>query len=191
MVKTNLTDEQLQIAKENDIPYERVHDRIAELGWNVEKAITTPVNKYRKHDRMKEWIPIAKKNGISEKTFRTRLREGYSPKRAMTEPLKKKRLVLTDSEKEMLSKNNISKPLFMSRLKRGWSREKALREPVRGSCGYRTWGGVRVPIKAIEHGYSIGLTYSSMYKRIVDYDYAWEDACYNVSLDGIKTLEEL
>lgn len=188
MVKTNLTDEQLKIASENDIPYERVHARIVELGWNVEKAITTPVNKYRKHDRMKEWISTAKENGISEKTFRTRLREGYSPKRAMTEPLKKKRIVLTDYEKELLSKNNISKPLFMSRLKRGWSREKALREPVRGSCGYREWGGVRVPEYLIRHGRNIGLSYDTMYWRIVHEEYDIVDACTNLKMDGIKPL---
>lgn len=188
MVKTNLTDEQLRIAKENDIPYERVHARIVELGWSVDTAITKPVNKYRKHKDMKKWVATAKENGISEKTFKKRLREGYSPERAMTEPLKKKRIVLTDYEKELLSKNNISKPLFMSRLKRGWSRERALKEPIRGDCDYREWGGIRVPEYLIRHGRNIGLSYDVMYWRITQQDYDVVDACTNLKMDGIKPL---
>ena len=188
MVKTNLTDEQLKIASENNIPYERVHARIVKLGWSVDKAITKPVAKYQKHEKMKEWIATAKKNGISEKTFRSRLREGYSPKRAMTEPLKKKRIVLTDYEKELLSKNNISKHLFMQRLKNGWSRKQALKEPARGTCEYRTWGGVRVPEYLIRHGRNIGLSYDVMYWRIVHEEYDIMDACTNLKMDGIKPL---
>ena len=141
-----------------------------------------------------EEYEYAERNGVTRRTVRNRHYQGWEHDDCWQKPLVYRR----NQEKypkewlEKAAKRGISRPLIHCRVhKYGMDIKTACTKPLTWTSEYRTWGGVRVPTKAIEHGYSIGLTYLTMYKRIVDYDYAWEDACYNVSLDGIKTLEEL
>lgn len=134
--------------------------------------------------------------GVSRRTVRNRLYRGWSHEDCWKKPLQKS-IACRKYDKypqEMLErarKRGISEQLVRCRVNDGMDIKKACTMPPVWSSKHRTWGGIRVPTKAIEHGYSIGLTYLCMYQRIAVYGYAWEDACYNISLDGIKSLEEL
>lgn len=44
------TREQMEQAKEKGVPYKDLLNRVKNLGWNVEKAIQTPVKKYRREN---------------------------------------------------------------------------------------------------------------------------------------------
>ena len=88
-----VTDEQVKIALENGLYRELVCGRIDNLDWDVERAISEPINqggslkgKYTSSDLIE-----AERNGISAKTFTSRvLTYGYSIERAKTEPPQKR-----------------------------------------------------------------------------------------------------
>lgn len=135
--------------------------------------------------------------GVSRRTVRNRLYQGWNHEDCWTKPSQKK-LSNRKFDKypehllEKARKKGISNQLVHCRVnKYGMDIEKACSLPPMWTSKYRTWDGIRVPVEAIEHGKSIGLSYSTMYNRVTLYGYAIEDACYNVSLDGIKTLDEL
>lgn len=138
----------------------------------------------------------AESMGISRRAVRNRLYRGWPHEDCWKKPLQKT-IACRKFDKypqemlELAKKRGISEQLVRVRVNDGMDIKKACTIPPLWSSKHRTWGGIRVPTKAIEHGYSIGLTYLCMYQRIKVYGYAWEDACYNVSLDGIKSLEEL
>lgn len=138
----------------------------------------------------------AERNGISRRCVRNRLYRGWPHEDCWKKPLQKK-VACRKYDKyppdmlELAKKRGISEQLVRCRVNDGMDIKKACTMPPLWTSKYRTWGGIRVPTEAIEHGYSIGLTYLCMYQRIKVYGYAWEDACYNVRMDGIKSLEEL
>lgn len=138
----------------------------------------------------------AESMGVSRHTVRGRLRQGWSHEDCWKKPLQKT-VACRNYDKypqemlELAKKRGIPKQLVRARVNKGMDIKKACTMPPLWTSKYRTWGGIRVPTEAIEHGYSIGLTYECMLQRIVHYGYAYEDACYNISLDGIKSLEEL
>lgn len=88
-----VSDEQVKIALENGLYRELVVGRIDNLFWDVERAITEPINpsgslkgQYTSSDLIE-----AERNGISYKTFTSRvLTYGYSIERAKTEPPQKR-----------------------------------------------------------------------------------------------------
>jgi len=136
----------------------------------------------------------AERNGMTRQGVRNRHYRGWSHEDCWKKPpaYRGKQDKYPKEWLEKAAKRGISRQLVHCRVnKYGMDIKTACTTPPMWCSEYRTWGGIRVPTKAIEHGYSIGLTYSSMYQRIVDGGYAWEDACYNVSMDGIKSLEEL
>jgi len=187
MVKTNLTEKQLETAKKYGVELERVNARI-KSGWDIDKAISTPVKRYNKDGRMKQWIAAAKEYGVSEKTFRSRLADGWSPEFAITTPLLRQPLNITEQEQLLLDKHGIKRDTFANRLRNGWDRKQALSTPVRVTCGYRTWGGIRVDESLIKHGRSIGLSYDKMYNRIAHDGYDVYDACTLLSMKGVKRV---
>lgn len=190
MVKTLLTEKQLETAKKHGVELERVNARI-KSGWAIEKAVTTPVKRYNKDNRMPTWIEAAKEYGVSEKTFRTRLSNGWSPEFAITTPLSRKPLDITPDEQVLLDKNGVSRDTFAHRLRKGWDRDKALKTPLRNSLGYRTWGGIRVDESLIKHGRSIGLSYDKMYNRIANEGYDVHDACTLLSMKGVERVWDM
>ena len=82
-------------AEEKNIPYELLLNRLNKLGWSVERALTTPIEK-RMHNcslsfngktmNISEW---AKETGISTNVIGTRLKRGWSVEDALTKPLRK------------------------------------------------------------------------------------------------------
>lgn len=85
-----------KIAKENGIGYRTFMNRIHGLGWDEERAATTPIldryevireiadKKGRKVPR--EYLELAKKNGIPDRLVFTRVRRGWDFEKAATTP---------------------------------------------------------------------------------------------------------
>lgn len=86
------TDDQVQQAKQNGIPYNILYSRVIEYGWDFERAITTPVqNKFGHSDQMKipkKYVEEAQKNGVNHSALLNRVyRYGWDLKKAVTTPL--------------------------------------------------------------------------------------------------------
>ena len=77
-----LTDEDYEIAAKNGICKKTAYSRFYQNGWTKEKTITTPVPKRRTYP--KEWVDLAKKNGISKNLFIMRIRKGLTYEEAAT-----------------------------------------------------------------------------------------------------------
>ena len=77
-----LTDEDYEIAAKNGICKNTVNSRFYQSGWTREKSITTPVMPRRTYP--KEWVNLAKKNGISKNLFIMRIRRGLTYEEAAT-----------------------------------------------------------------------------------------------------------
>lgn len=85
-----ITEEQYRIGIENGIKKPTIYRRVYQYGWDVEKAITTPVisREHRSRKHPKEYTDLALKNGICMVTFYSRLKKGWGYKLAATKPLK-------------------------------------------------------------------------------------------------------
>lgn len=88
-----ITDEQYKIGIENGIKKPTICRRVYQYGWDIEKAITTPVIPREERSRKypKEYTDLALANGMSIITFYSRLKKGWSYEKAATTPLKIKR----------------------------------------------------------------------------------------------------
>lgn len=126
-----ITPEEYEIAQSNGISERTLNTRVRQLGWDKERAITTPVQ--QKKDRSK-WKAIAESNGISIKTFLSRVNShGWDEKKAATQPMSngsKRNRKYSKEIDEVLIKNGISKNTFYTRIKRGWTIERASTEKV-------------------------------------------------------------
>jgi len=81
-----ITPTELEIAQKNGISRKRLDDRIQNLAWDKQRAITTPPKQYRSTD--KKWRELARKNGIPYPAFQKRVHVyGWDAQRAATEPL--------------------------------------------------------------------------------------------------------
>ena len=76
--------EDYEIAKSNGISKNNVDARVQSLNWDIEKAITKPLNKFDKY-----YVELAKKNGIAYHTYLKRLSLGWSEIKAATKPTRK------------------------------------------------------------------------------------------------------
>ena len=135
-----ITPEEYEIARKNGISKERVDYRVRMQGWDVEKAITTPL---RKRSPWKKWEKIALQNGIDYKCFMQRINKlGWSPERAATIPKRErnaeairwarqfKKSFFTEEEKELMKKNGIKYDTAFKRVtRRFWDRKKAVTTP--------------------------------------------------------------
>jgi hypothetical protein len=94
-----------RIAEENGITRDAFNTRL-QRGWSEEAAATTPKQTFAvareiRHAEMRkypvEYIEKALKNGVSNQTFRRRVREGWDYEKASTTPtdIKKRRKELT------------------------------------------------------------------------------------------------
>lgn len=112
--------------------------RIRSLGWEKQRAITTPP-----HDKksLTEWVEIAKANGICYSTLRYRAnRLGWDIDRAATQPIQnrkeqakrayEKSRKYPKKFKDLAIKNGISERTFHQRMKSGWDLETAATRPI-------------------------------------------------------------
>lgn len=135
-----ITDSEYEEAKKNGIKPSVVDNRVRQLGWSIEKAITIPVREKRSLKGLKE---KAMKNGIPIKTLLGRIRRGWDPEKAAAEPSLGEGEIgkrLSDGHRKypveilnMARENDIKYCTFFRRVNSlGWDLEKAATTPVRG-----------------------------------------------------------
>lgn len=129
-----ITPEEYTQAAAIGVDSENLNRRVRLLGWNKEKAITTPLGKLT--DR-KVWVEIAKQNGIGYYTFMSRVnRYGWDEERAATTPLQdRKAMAAAATERiriiprelvQRAEQNGIAYDTLHARITRyGWNPEEA------------------------------------------------------------------
>lgn len=134
-----ITPDEYLRAAEYGINYKIFTYRVRDLGWDKEKAMTTPVRKYHKRS---EFATHAKQNGICYSTFATRCNVyGWDPERAANEAvLDPKSNALRASEAtrklpheyvELAKSNGISYAAFLHRVNyMKWDLDKAAKHPI-------------------------------------------------------------
>ncbi|MBY0597718.1 hypothetical protein [Bacillus bingmayongensis] len=90
MEEERLTEADYEIARRNGIPKKRAWQRVNQLYWDKERAITEPVGKSKykggKAKKYGDWPSIAQSNGIHKDTFYYRIKKGMSYQMAATKP---------------------------------------------------------------------------------------------------------
>ena len=71
MYEFYVTPTELEIAQKNGISRKRLDDRIQNLAWDKQRAITTPPKRYKSTDKKRR--ELAKKNGIPYRCFQKRV----------------------------------------------------------------------------------------------------------------------
>ncbi|EJQ55147.1 hypothetical protein [Bacillus mycoides] len=103
-----------------------VDQRMEELNWSLERAITTPVGtSWEGREKNTKLLKLAEKNGISESTFYRRIRNGMTPYRAVTEPKGFSEYI------PLAEANGISNKAFYQRVKRKMDPYEAATKPPR------------------------------------------------------------
>ena len=92
-----ITDEEYEIAEKNGISRDTLNFRIRRMGWDKERALTTPTRKYTKRGKQ---IEIAESNGIGRTTFYDRLADGWKVEDAYTVPVMNRQQILEKMWKE-------------------------------------------------------------------------------------------
>jgi hypothetical protein len=134
-----ITPEEIEIAAQHGISATTFYNRVRQLGWPKEKAMTTPPRKRTFHSA--KWINTAEKNGICYGTYKYRVNQlGWSPERAATQPLQDRKtqakMAYEASRKyppeivEKLKQNGINYNTFRTRIYRGWDMLKAATTPT-------------------------------------------------------------
>ena len=119
-----ITPEDFKIAEENGIPEYVVTTRVRKLGWDVDKAITTPVRTKRKFTE--EEIKTMEENGIDRNTASCRLKWGWTVEEAISKPKKPGRqYVYPEWVYKEANKNGISYSALGNRIRSGMSLEEA------------------------------------------------------------------
>ncbi|MDP4158210.1 MAG: hypothetical protein Q8911_00400 [Bacillota bacterium] len=124
-----VTPTEYTIAESNGIHHKLVDQRVRQYGWDKERAITQPPKVENKTN--KKWLKVAEKNGISYKTFLSRLKKGLSPEDASTLPIyysdHKRRYPKEYTEK---AKQLGIYRTFIWRMHNDWDIEKACSTPA-------------------------------------------------------------
>ena len=124
-----ITPEDFRIAEENGISKDTLLSRVRKLGWDVDKAITTPVRVKRKFT--KEEIKTMEENGVDRNTASWRLKRGWTLEETLTKPKKRGRqYVYPEWVYKEANKNGISYSALGNRIRRGMSLEEACTEKV-------------------------------------------------------------
>ena len=119
-----ITPEDFKIAEENGISKDTLLSRVRKLGWDVDKAITTPVRAKRKFT--KEEIKTMEENGVDRNTVACRLKWGWTLEETLTKPKKGGRqYVYPKWVYKEADKNGISYSALGNRIRRGMSLEEA------------------------------------------------------------------
>lgn len=86
----------VKIAKENGIKYNTFMSRVNVYGWDEERAASEPLQNrqaaaHKAHEKIRvlprEYVELAKQNGISYYTFRRRIKKGWDAEKAATHPV--------------------------------------------------------------------------------------------------------
>jgi hypothetical protein len=139
-----VSDNDIKKAEANGVNYKNLYNRVYRLGWEVERAIHTPV---KKDSRIAKYRPLLQKHGIAESVFYTRIyQQGWDLEEAATTPLltpgevlkrkQEKRGYLTQEQIKTAESNGISLNTLRARVYRQkWPVGKAISEPVRYNHG--------------------------------------------------------
>lgn len=121
-----ITPEEFKIAEKNGISKKLLINRVRNLAWEKERAITEKPGQRRK---LKSWIEIAEKNGICEGTFLNRIKKlKWDFEKASTKPVtNRKKFIreLAENQRKypkeiikLAEKNGISYYTFQARVTR-------------------------------------------------------------------------
>jgi hypothetical protein len=89
-MEEDILESHYKIAEDNGISRKNVRQRYYDYLWSIERAITEPI-KQVKQSTWSEWKDIALKNGIYNELFHVRLKKGWLPEKAATEPITKRK----------------------------------------------------------------------------------------------------
>ncbi|WP_274362718.1 hypothetical protein [Paenibacillus thermotolerans] len=133
-----ITPEEFEQAAKNGISQVIFYNRVRQLGWSKDKAMTTPPRKRASHNN--RWVKIAERNGICYRTYTYRVnRLGWEPERAATQPLQDRKALAKvmheatrkypEHYKRLAEANGIKERTFHRRLSSGWDIERAATQP--------------------------------------------------------------
>lgn len=80
-----LTEDDYKAAQENGIGRTTAYRRFYEYGWSRDRTIQEPINPKQKYDYDK-WKDHCEKYGVSIDTFRYRVKNGWTKRKAATTP---------------------------------------------------------------------------------------------------------
>lgn len=135
-----ITPDEFAEAARNGISEVTFYNRVRQLGWSKEKAMTTPPKKRTYHNA--KWVNIAEKNGICISTYKYRINQlGWDPERAATQPLQDKRAQAKSAHEAsrkypaeiviLAESNGIPYDVFRKRVKESkWDMLRAATTPV-------------------------------------------------------------
>lgn len=133
-----ITEEEFIEAENRGISRWTLTKRIRDLGWGKEKAISTPVRKYRTYSQAT--MKKVKKNNIPPHIFYTRVRMGWNIERASTEPvnsnkdrvqkMKQKNRKYSSEILNKAEENGIRYATFIKRVNSGWDMDLAATTPT-------------------------------------------------------------
>jgi hypothetical protein len=115
-----------------------VHLRLVR-GWDIEKALTTPISVVGKtvtiNKRSKNIKKWAEEYGISVSTVYGRIKRGWDPKKAITTPAKERNIEVavngeTKSTAEWSEVYKVPGKLILQRLYNGWDPKDAVSRPI-------------------------------------------------------------
>jgi hypothetical protein len=134
-----VTPEEYEIAEANGISYRMVNHRIRSLGWEKQRALTTPAIIRNRHLN-EDFVKMAKANGINREIFAYRVTHGWSEEDAATKTvanikehmsnLGKKTRKSSKELIELAERNCINIHTFYSRITRGLTELEAATIPL-------------------------------------------------------------
>jgi hypothetical protein len=128
--KHNFNKDLLKLAESKGISYELFRDRVTKLRWTQEEAATRPAKEIKRRDDY-HFIILAKKNGISRKTYLRRIKRGLIPEVAATKPLRVHAPRKDRDWIEIAKANGINYYTYFSRVHDNfWSPEEAANTPA-------------------------------------------------------------
>ena len=132
-----------ELAKDYNINYDTLKDRLTKRKWSLEKAIETPVksvhdgNKLKyKNKTYKSIRKLAKEYNVKYNTLTQRLQNGWSVKKAIETPITYNKRSIKYNNKtyksiaELARDYNIPPKKLQKKLDRGWTLKKAIETPV-------------------------------------------------------------
>lgn len=137
-----VTEADYKRAAKNGISRAQAYGRMYYSGWDVDRAVTEPIEKRSARD---PWVSVARSNDISQQLYRYRVKKkGMSPEEAATTPVmsiyaalekaREKRpraAIYTREQMETAKRNRIKENTFIFRVKNGMPPEEACVKPVR------------------------------------------------------------
>ena len=130
-----LNDEDIKVAVSNGLNVQTVKDRVYKYGWEINRAITQPIQKRNKEG--KRWNEWKDKAVVGKSTYLSRINKGWTfeeaamkPAMSFSEASKMKRKY-SEEDYRIARQNGISQGVVRYRVSRmGWTLEKAITTPV-------------------------------------------------------------